>query len=193
MDKACLRVPHIGLCHRQLEDCVVEDWWLFPRNLLLFWMRKITKQRGSEASPYSNGYFAWIARVIWLKYISPYVLAYLYPTEFHYKITTLIKKRWSLMIRMSEATWTRTPGQQLDCDILISSPMKHVLTNRPMFHSCLTQKNLGHKIYLLKNVKRIRIKREILRKKVRYGLWYNVHLSLARFRYSCYWIHSKIV
>ena len=95
VDKACLRVPHIDLCQRQLEDFVVEDWWLFPRNLFLFWMRKTTKQRGSKASPYSDGNFPWIARVIWLKYISPYVLAYLYPTEFHYKITTLIKKRWS--------------------------------------------------------------------------------------------------
>ena len=39
------------------------------------------------------------------------------------------------MIRMSEATRFHTPGKQLDCDILISSLMKHVLTNRPMFHS----------------------------------------------------------
>ena len=39
------------------------------------------------------------------------------------------------MIRMSKATRTHTPGKQLDCDILISSLMKHVLTNRPMFHS----------------------------------------------------------
>ena len=36
---------------------------------------------------------------------------------------------------MSETTRTHTPGKQLDCDILISSLMKHVLTNRPMFHS----------------------------------------------------------
>ena len=39
------------------------------------------------------------------------------------------------MIRMSETTRTHTPGRQLDCDILISSLMKHVPTNRPMFHS----------------------------------------------------------
>ena len=39
------------------------------------------------------------------------------------------------MIRMSETTRTHTPGKQLNCDILISSLMKHVLTNRPMFHS----------------------------------------------------------
>ena len=39
------------------------------------------------------------------------------------------------MIRMSETTRTHTPGKQLDCDILISSLMKHVLTNRPMFYS----------------------------------------------------------
>ena len=53
----------MGLCQRQFVDSVVEDWWLFPRNLLLFWMRKITKQRRSEASPYSDGYFARIVRV----------------------------------------------------------------------------------------------------------------------------------
>ena len=39
------------------------------------------------------------------------------------------------MIRMSETTQTHTPGKQFDCDILISSLMKHVLTNKPMFHS----------------------------------------------------------
>ena len=39
------------------------------------------------------------------------------------------------MIRMSETTRTHTPGKQLGCDFLISSLMKHVLTNRPMFHS----------------------------------------------------------
>ena len=36
---------------------------------------------------------------------------------------------------MSETTRTHTPGKQLDCDILISPLMKHVLTNRPTFHS----------------------------------------------------------
>ena len=70
------------LCQRQLVDYVVEDLWLFPLNLLLFWMRKLTKQRGSEASPYSDGYFAGTVRVLLLKYISPYVRAYLYPREF---------------------------------------------------------------------------------------------------------------
>ena len=54
----------MGLCQRQLVDSVVEDWWLFPMNLLLFWMRKLTRQRGSEASPYSDGYFARIVRVL---------------------------------------------------------------------------------------------------------------------------------
>ena len=39
------------------------------------------------------------------------------------------------MIRMSETTRTHTPGKQFDRDILISSLMKHVLTNKPMFHS----------------------------------------------------------
>ena len=70
----------MGLCQRQFVDSVVEDWWLFPRNLLLFWMRHI-EQRGSETSPYFDGCFAQIlcAR----SKISPYVRAYLYPTEFH--------------------------------------------------------------------------------------------------------------
>ena len=62
MDKACLRVSHRDLCQRQLEDSVVEDWWLVPRNIILFRTRKITKQRGSEASPYSDGYFSRIVR-----------------------------------------------------------------------------------------------------------------------------------
>ena len=70
------------------------------------------------------------------------------------------------MIRMSETTRTHTPGKQLDCDILISSLMKHVLTNRPMFHSCsgnYAEKSGPQNLPT-------RIKREILRKKVRYGL-----------------------
>ena len=54
----------MGLCQRQFVDSVAEDLWLFPRNLLLFWTRKITKQRGSEASPYFDGYFARITRVL---------------------------------------------------------------------------------------------------------------------------------
>ena len=62
MDKACLRVSHMGFCQRQLEDSVVEDWWLVPRNVILFRTRKITKQRGSEASPYPDGYFSRIVR-----------------------------------------------------------------------------------------------------------------------------------
>ena len=36
---------------------------------------------------------------------------------------------------MSETTRTHTSGKQLDCDILISSLMKHELTNKTMFHS----------------------------------------------------------
>ena len=70
------------------------------------------------------------------------------------------------MIRMSEATRTHTPGKQLDCDILISSLMKHVLTNRLMFHSCsgnYAEKSGPQNTPTL-------IKREILRRKVRYGL-----------------------
>ena len=52
----------MGLCQLQFVDSVVEDWWLFPRNLFLFWMRQITKQRGSEASSYFDGYSARIVR-----------------------------------------------------------------------------------------------------------------------------------
>ena len=36
---------------------------------------------------------------------------------------------------MSETTRIHTHGKQLDCYILISSLIKHVLTDRPMFHS----------------------------------------------------------
>ena len=53
------------------------------------------------------------------------------------------------MIRMSETTRTHTPGKQLDCDILISSLMKHVLTDRPMFHSDLEE--LRTKIWATKS------------------------------------------
>ena len=67
---------------------------------------------------------------------------------------------------MSKTTRTHTPGKQLDCDILISSLMKHVLTNRPMFHS--DSEKLRRKIWA-KNLPTL-IKREILRRKVRYGL-----------------------
>ena len=71
----------MGLCQRQLEDSVVEDWWLFPWNLLPFWMRKITKQRGSEASPYFDGCSA--RMLCGPCKISLYVPAYLYPAECH--------------------------------------------------------------------------------------------------------------
>ena len=54
----------MGLCQRQLVDSVVEDWWLFLWNLLPFWMRKLTKQRVSEASPYFDDYFARTVRVL---------------------------------------------------------------------------------------------------------------------------------
>ena len=50
---------------------------------------------------------------------------------------------------MSETTRTHTPGKQLDCDILISSLMKHVLTNRPMFHS--DSEKLHRKIWATKS------------------------------------------
>ena len=50
---------------------------------------------------------------------------------------------------MSKATRTHTPDKQLDCDILICSLIKHVLTNRPMFYSDseTTQYNLATKIF----------------------------------------------
>ena len=51
---------------------------------------------------------------------------------------------------MSETTRTHTPGKQLDCDILISSLMKHVLTNRPMFHS--DSEELRSKIWATKSL-----------------------------------------
>ena len=50
---------------------------------------------------------------------------------------------------MSKTTRTHTPGKQLDCDILISSLMKHVLTNRPMFHS--DSEKLRRKIWATKS------------------------------------------
>ena len=53
------------------------------------------------------------------------------------------------MIRMSEANRNHTPGKQLDCDIFIISLMKHVLTNRPMFHS--VSEELRRKIWATKS------------------------------------------
>ena len=53
------------------------------------------------------------------------------------------------MIRMSETTRTHTPGKQLGCDILISLLMKHVLTNKPMFHS--DSKKLRRKVLATKS------------------------------------------
>ena len=52
-------------------------------------------------------------------------------------------------MRMSETTQTYTPGKQLDCDIPISSLMKHVLTNRPTFHS--DSEKLRSKIWATKS------------------------------------------
>ena len=66
---------------------------------------------------------------------------------------------------MSETTRTHTPGKQLDCDILISSLMKHVPTNRPMFQ---IQRNYAQKSGP-QNLPTL-IKQEILRRKVRCGL-----------------------
>ena len=50
---------------------------------------------------------------------------------------------------MSETTRTHTPGKQLGCDILISLLMKHVLTNKPMFHS--DSKKLRRKVLATKS------------------------------------------
>ena len=87
-------------------------------------------------------------------------------------------------MRMSETTRTHTPGKQLDCDILISSLMKHVLTNRPMFHS--DSEKLRRKIWATKSTYSDQT-RNIEKESSIYIL------SIARFRYSCYCIHSKIV
>ena len=92
------------------------------------------------------------------------------------------------MIRMSETTRTHTPGKQLDCDIFIISLMKHVLTNRPMFHS--DSEKLRSKILATKSSSSDQTWHIEKKKEVWYGLWYDIHLSLALFRYPCYWIHS---
>ena len=55
-------------------------------------------------------------------------------------------------MRMSETTRTHTAGKQLDCDIPISSLMKHILTNRPTFHS--DSEKLRSKILATKKQKR---------------------------------------
>ena len=94
-------------------------------------------------------------------------------------------------MRMSETTRTHTPGKQLDCDILISSLMKHVLTNRPMFHS--DSEKLRSKILATKSSSSDQTWHIEKQKEVWYGLWYDIHLSLALFRYPCYWIHSIII
>ena len=75
----------MGLCQRQLEDSVVEDWWLFPWNLLLFWMRKITKQRGSEVSPYE-------CFVVAVKYLHMYVPTYILLNVIKYKLLVIMLK-----------------------------------------------------------------------------------------------------
>ena len=76
------------------------------------------------------------------------------------------------MIRMSETTRTHTTGQQLDWDILISSLMKHVLTNVPLRFREIAQRNLGHKIFLSwPNVTNWE------GKKVRFGVWCSFVLS----------------
>ena len=95
------------------------------------------------------------------------------------------------MIRMSETTRTHTTGKQLDCDILISPLMKHLLTNRPTFHS--DSEKLCSKIWATKSSSSDQTWHMEKQKEVWYGLWYDIHLSLALFRYPCYWIHSIII
>ena len=90
------------------------------------------------------------------------------------------------MIRMSETTWTHTTGQQLDCDILISSLMKHVLTNRPMFHS--DSEKLRREIWATKFSYPDQTWH--IEKEKKFDLVWDVHLSLARFWYSYYWSHD---
>ena len=109
----------MGLCQRRQVVSVVEDWWLFRRNLLLFWMRKITQQRLSEASPYSVGYFTSM-------------------TEINISLCTrlFISQRISLKCKLQEAmelndeevsSYSRShTGKQLNSDILITFLMKHV-------------------------------------------------------------------
>ena len=78
----------MGLCQRQLEDSVVEDWWLFPWNLLPFWMRKITKQRGSEASlVVSRECF-----VVAVKYLFMYQPIYILPNVIKCKLLVIMLK-----------------------------------------------------------------------------------------------------
>ena len=67
---------------------------------------------------------------------------------------------------MSETTRTHTPGKQLDCDILISPLMKHVLTNRPTFHS--DSEKLRSKIWAT-NLPLL-IKRDIWRSKKKFDM-----------------------
>ena len=94
-------------------------------------------------------------------------------------------------MRMSETTRTHTPGKQLDCDIPISSLMKHVLTNRPTFHS--DSEKLRSKILATKSSSSDQTRHIEKQKEVWYGPWYDIHLSLALFRYPCYWILSIII
>ena len=82
------------------------------------------------------------------------------------------------MIRMSETTRTHTPGKQLDCDILISSLMKHVLTNRPMFHS--DSEELRTKIWATKSTYSDQTRNFEKESSIWSVIWY-VQLSLARF------------
>ena len=67
---------------------------------------------------------------------------------------------------MSETTRTHTPGKQLSCDILISSLMKHVLTNRPTLHS--DSEKLNRKIWPTKSSSSI--KRDIWRRKKKFDM-----------------------
>ena len=72
---------------------------------------------------------------------------------------------------MSETTRTHTPGKQLDYVILISSLMKYVLTNRPMFHSA--SEKLRRKLLTTKSGPQnlpLLIKRDIWRSKKKFDM-----------------------
>ena len=95
------------------------------------------------------------------------------------------------MIRMSETTRTHTPGKQLDCDILISPLMKHVLTNRPTFHS--DSEKLRSKIWATKSSSSDQTWH--IEKEKKFDMVYDMMFICPKldFCIHCYWIHSKIV
>ena len=81
----------MGLCQRQLEDSVVEDWWLFPWNLLLFWMRKITKQRDQKFR-HTSMVVSRECFVVAVKYLLMYVPAYILLNVIKCKLLVIMLK-----------------------------------------------------------------------------------------------------